>query len=63
MNDCARNTNDTNRLRELVAEGADLTSVNDGHWRHTPLHQSAYHNRPEMVQVLLELCKSKKVMK
>ena len=63
LNDCARNTNDTQRLRALVYEqGADLTSTNGGPWNHTPLHQSAYHNRPEMVRELIELCRARGVL-
>ena len=57
LNITARNTNDTNRLRQLVAEGADLTSTNGEPWNHTALHQSAYHNRPENVATLIELCR------
>ena len=63
LNDCARNTNDTNRLRDLVAQGGDLTSTNGAPWMHTPLHQSAYHNRPSMVKVLIELCREADVLK
>lgn len=62
LNDCARNTNDTGRLRDLVARGADLTSTNGGPWHHTPMHQSAYHNRPDMVKTLMELCAEQGVL-
>lgn len=62
LNDCARNTNDTHRLKELVDEGADLTSTNGPDWRHTPMHQSAYHNRPDMVRTLIELCRAEGVL-
>ena len=55
LNNCARNTNDASRLRQLVAQGADLASTNGGDWRHTPLHQACFHNRPLMVKALLEL--------
>ena len=62
LNDCARNTNDTARLRDLVARGADLTSTNGFPWHHTPMHQSAYHNRPDMVKTLVELCAERGVL-
>ena len=62
LNDCARNTNDTGRLRDLVARGADLTSTNGAPWHHTPMHQSAYHNRPDMVETLVELCAERGVL-
>jgi hypothetical protein len=62
LNDCARNTNDTSRLRDLVARGADLTSTNGAPWHHTPMHQSAYHNRPDMVKTLVELCAERGVL-
>ena len=62
LNDCARNTNDTGRLRDLVARGADLTSTNGAPWHHTPMHQSAYHNRPDMVKTLMELCAERGVL-
>jgi len=62
LNDCARNTNDTARLRDLVARGADLTSTNGHPWHHTPMHQSAYHNRPDMVKTLVELCAERGVL-
>ena len=54
LNNCARNTNDASRLRQLVAQGADLASTNGGDWRHTPLHQACFHNRPLMVKALLD---------
>jgi len=43
------------RLRELVAKGANLESTNGDPWYHTPLHQACYHGRPLMVAALLEL--------
>ncbi|GMI05168.1 hypothetical protein TrVE_jg12415 [Triparma verrucosa] len=55
LNDVARNTDDTNRARALVAAGADLSSTNGPEWRHTPLHQAAYHGRYEMAKCLIEL--------
>lgn len=55
LNNVARNTNDTKRARSLVAAGADLSSTNGPSWRHTPLHQAAYHGRYEMAKVLVEL--------
>ena len=55
LNNVARNTNDTGRARDLVAAGAQLSSTNGPHWRHTPLHQACYHGRYEMAKVLLEL--------
>jgi len=59
LNACARNTNDTGRMQRLVAEGADLTSTNGPPWNHTPMHQAAYHNRPEMVRALIDLCRQR----
>ena len=47
LNNVARNTNDLAKARELVAAGADLRSTNGGTWRHTPLHQAAYHEATE----------------
>ena len=41
--------------RALVAAGADLSSTNGEPWRHTPLHQAAYHGRYEMAKTLVEL--------
>lgn len=55
LNSVARNTNDTNKARRLVASGADLSSTNGPQWRHTPLHQAAYHGRYEMAKCLVEL--------
>ena len=37
LNGTARNTNDTGKLRRLVAQGANLSSTNGEPWRHTPL--------------------------
>merc|ERR1719387_2529876 len=55
LNNVARNTNDTAKARALVAQGADLSSTNGPHWRHTPLHQAAFHGRYEMAKTLVEL--------
>ena len=55
LNNVARNTDDTAKARALVAEGADLASTNGPSWRHTPLHQAAYHGRYEMAKCLIEL--------
>jgi len=55
LNDCARNTNDAGRLKDLVARGAEIESTNGGQWRHTALHQACYHGRPIMVRALLEV--------
>jgi len=55
LNNVARNTDDTNKARTLVAQGADLSSTNGPVWRHTPLHQAAFHGRYQMARVLIEL--------
>jgi len=55
LNNVARNTDDTARARSLVAAGADLNSTNGPMWRHTPLHQAAYHGRYEMAKALQEM--------
>ena len=55
LNNVARNTNDTAKARALFAQGAALSSINGPHWRHTPLHQAAYHGRYEMAKTLVEL--------
>ena len=55
LNNVARNTDDTARARALVKAGADLRSTNGPTWRHTPLHQAAYHGRYEMAKTLVEL--------
>ena len=55
LNSTARNTNDVKKIYELVEAGADLSSTNGEPWRHTALHQAAYHGRLENVRVLLEL--------
>jgi ankyrin repeat protein len=55
LNNVARNTDDTAKARALVAAGADLASTNGPSWRHTPLHQAAYHGRYEMAKALIEL--------
>merc|ERR1712136_206425 len=55
LNNVARNTDDTARARKLVAAGADLSSTNGPAWRHTPLHQAAFHGRYEMARTLVEL--------
>ena len=59
LNDTARNTNDVNKIRRLVGERADLMSTNGPEWRHTAMHQAAYHNRPEVLKVLIELSRQK----
>ena len=55
LSDVARNTNDIAKARRLIGEGAKLSSTNGPHWRHTPLHQAAYHGRYEMAKALIEL--------
>merc|ERR1719331_3137597 len=55
LNNVARNTNDTAKAKALVRAGADLHSTNGPSWRHTPLHQAAYHGRYEMAATLVEL--------
>jgi hypothetical protein len=55
LNNVARNTDDTHKARTLVASGAELSSTNGPQWRHTPLHQAAYHGRYEMAKALIEL--------
>merc|ERR1712138_105949 len=55
LNNVARNTNDTAKARALVTAGADLSSTNGPTWRHTPLHQAAFHGRYEMAATLVEL--------
>lgn len=55
LNNVARNTDDTMKARALVAAGADLSSTNGWMWRHTPLHQAAYHGRYEMAKTLVDL--------
>merc|ERR1719267_449231 len=55
LNNVARNTNDTALARALVEQGADLSSTNGPAWRHTPLHQAAYHGRYEMAKTLVDL--------
>jgi hypothetical protein len=55
LNDCARNTNDTGKIRDLVSRGAQLESTNGAPWNHTPLHQACYHGRPLIVQALLDV--------
>ena len=55
LNDVARNTNDTAKAQRLVQMGADLSSTNGPTWRHTPLHQAAFHGRYEMAKALIEL--------
>jgi len=55
LNNVARNTDDTRLARSLVAQGADLSSTNGHSWRHTPLHQAAFHGRYEMAKTLVEL--------
>lgn len=55
LNNIARNTNNCDRARALVSAGADLSSTNGPHWRHTPLHQACYHGRYEMAKCLVDL--------
>jgi ankyrin repeat protein len=55
LNNVARNTDNCDKARELVARGADLSSTNGPEWRHTPLHQAAYHGRYEMALTLVQL--------
>ncbi len=55
LNNVARNTDDTDRARSLVVCGADLASTNGEAFKHTPLHQAAYHGRFEMARTLVEL--------
>lgn len=55
LNNVARNTDDCAKARRLVAAGADLSSTNGPHWRHTPLHQAAFHGRFEMAKTLVAL--------
>ena len=52
LNNVARNTNDTDKARRLVDAGADLSSTNGPTWRHTPLHQAAFHGRYDMAMPL-----------
>ena len=63
LNDACRNTNDTARIRQLVRDGADLTSTNGQPWDHTGLHQASYHNRPEVVRVVIELARGQGLLK
>merc|ERR1712226_117955 len=63
LNGTARNTDDVDRIRKLVSQGADLLSTNGEPWNHTPLHQACYHNRPKVVEVLLSLLKQKGLLK
>jgi len=62
LNSTARNTNDVKKIRRLVNQGADLLSTNGPMWRHTPLHQAAYHGRPTVVKVLIELSREQGVL-
>eukprot|EP00927_Polykrikos_kofoidii_P053863 TRINITY_DN4839_c0_g1_i1.p1 TRINITY_DN4839_c0_g1~~TRINITY_DN4839_c0_g1_i1.p1 ORF type:complete len:755 (+),score=127.75 TRINITY_DN4839_c0_g1_i1:101-2266(+) len=55
LNYLARNTDDTDRVRALVQQGADISSTNGKQFRHTPLHQAAFHGRLEMARTLVEL--------
>ena len=55
LNNVARNTDDTAKARALVKAGADLRSTNGPPWRHTPLHQAAFHGRYKMAKTLVEL--------
>ena len=55
LNNVARNTDDTHRARDLVDQGADLSSTNGAPWHHTPLHQASYHGRYAMAETLVGL--------
>jgi len=55
LNQAARSTDDTELIRSLVEQGANLLSTNGSPWFHTPLHQAAYHNRLDVVCCLIEL--------
>lgn len=55
LNDVARNTDETHRARDLVDQGADLSSTNGAPWHHTPLHQASYHGRYAMAETLVGL--------
>ena len=55
LNHIARNTDDTHRARDLVDQGADLSSTNGAPWHHTPLHQASYHGRYAMAETLVGL--------
>ena len=55
LNNVARNTDDTHRARDLVDQGADLSSTNGEPWHHTPLHQASYHGRYAMAETLVGL--------
>ena len=55
LNNVARNSDDVAKMHALIATGADITSTNGPEWRHTPLHQAAYHGRIEMAKALVEL--------
>jgi len=55
LNNVARNTDDCEKARQLVEQGADLSSTNGPTWRHTPLHQAAFHGRYEMAKTLVQL--------
>jgi len=59
LNNPARNTNDIIEIKRLVDLGADLLSTNGEPWNHTPLHQACYHNRPAVVDTLLNLLNKK----
>merc|ERR1719232_2563136 len=59
LNGTARNTNDVAKIRDLVKKGANLLSTNGEPWHHTPLHQASYHNRPRIVEALIELLNEK----
>jgi len=62
LNDTARNTNDVEKIRALVTEGATLVSINSPGWGHTPMHQAAHHNRPQIIKVLIELCREQNLL-
>lgn len=55
LNDIARNTDDLQRIRQLVSARADLCSHNGDPWLHTPLHQAAWHGRNSVAELLVGL--------
>jgi hypothetical protein len=62
LNDTARLTNDVEKIRRLVTEGAELVSTNGPEWRHTSMHQAAFRNTPQMIKVLIELCREQNLL-
>lgn len=55
LNKAARSTDDTELIKDLVRQGANLLCSNGSPWFHTPLHQAAYHNRLDVVCCLIQL--------